>query len=110
LADKEASQSDSDGEQNKKRDASSSESEGEEYLDEVHDNINVNTNKLMAQKTRQSVSAEVFGKYHIKEAFKAKVIPKSADVTEKIHERLSGAFMFMSLDEKEMKVVIDAMD
>lgn len=64
----------------------------------------------MAQKSRTSVSAEVFGKYHVKEAFLAKVVHKSEEVVRKIHERLSGAFMFMSLDEKDMKVVIDAMD
>ena len=64
----------------------------------------------MAQKARTSVSAEVFGRYHIKEAFKAKVIPKSIDIQQKIKERLSNAFMFMSLDPKDLKVVIDAMD
>jgi cAMP-dependent protein kinase regulator len=76
----------------------------------VHDNIKPASNKLVSQKSRQSVSAEVFGKYHIKEEFKAKKIPKTDDAIEKIHERLSSAFMFMSLDEKDMKVVIDAMD
>ena len=64
----------------------------------------------MAQKARTSVSAEVFGKYHSKEAFKAKVIQKSAEVKDKIRQRLVGAFMFMSLDEKDLQVVIDAMD
>jgi len=64
----------------------------------------------MAQKSRTSVSAEVFGKYHVKAAFEAKVINKDAVMTEKIHELLSSAFMFMSLDEKDMKVVINAMD
>lgn len=63
-----------------------------------------------AQKSRQSVSAEVFGKYHIKEAFKAKVVPKSADVKKRIEERLTSAFMFMGLDDNDLKVVIDAMD
>jgi hypothetical protein len=42
----------------------------------------------MAQRSRTSVSAEVFGKYHIKEAFKAKVIPKGDDVKRRIEERL----------------------
>ena len=56
------------------------------------------------------MSAEVFGKYHSKAAFQAKVIPKDSAAKQKIHERLAGAFMFMSLDEKDMGVVIDAMD
>lgn len=108
--------SDSEGD-NKKRnkDGSSSDSgdDGDEYLDEVHDQFNPlqQQNKLqMAQKARTSVSAEVFGKYHVKEAFKAKVVPKGVDAIAKIQERLAGAFMFMSLDEKDLKVVIDAMD
>lgn len=64
----------------------------------------------MAQKARISVSAEVFGKYNMKEAFVAKKIPKNQEVKDKIKERLSGAFMFMSLEEKDLQVVIDAMD
>ena len=64
----------------------------------------------MAQKARISVSAEVFGKYNMKEAFVAKVIPKNQEIKNKIKERLTGAFMFMGLDEKDLQVVIDAMD
>ena len=64
----------------------------------------------MAQRNRTSVSAEVFGKYHVKAAFKPKIIQKSDAVKESIKNRLLGAFMFMSLDDKDMQVVIDAMD
>jgi cAMP-dependent protein kinase regulator len=42
----------------------------------------------MAQKSRVSVSAEVFGKYHVKEEWKAKVINKSEEAKNKIHDRL----------------------
>ena len=56
------------------------------------------------------MSAEVFGKYHVKEAFKPKVVKKTNDENEKINNRLAGAFMFMGLDENDLKVVIDAMD
>jgi cAMP-dependent protein kinase regulator len=38
------------------------------------------------------------------------VVTKSAEVKEKIKERLEQAFMFMALDEHDLKVVIDAMD
>ena len=62
----------------------------------------------MAQRARTSVSAEVFGKYHQKEAFVAKIVPKSDEQKEKIAKILSGAFMFMSLDQKDLNVVIDA--
>lgn len=64
----------------------------------------------MAQKARISVSAEVFGKYNMKEAFVAKVIPKNQEIKNKIKERITSAFMFMGLEEKDLQVVIDAMD
>ena len=64
----------------------------------------------MAASKRTSVSAEVFGKYHIKGIFKAKVINKSQEIKSKIQTRLEGAFMFMGLDDKDLNVVIDAMD
>ncbi len=64
----------------------------------------------MASRARTSVSAEVFGKYHQKAAFKPKVIAKSEEVKKKIEERLRSAFMFMSLEDADLQVVIDAMD
>jgi len=64
----------------------------------------------MASRARTSVSAEVFGKYHAKEEFKPKVINKSSEVKAKIEERLRSAFMFMSLEDHDLRVVIDAMD
>lgn len=72
--------------------------------------INQQAKLQAAQKSRVSVSAEVFGKYHIKEAFKAQVIEKSHIVQDKIREKLTAAFMFMSLDDKDLQTVIDAMD
>lgn len=55
----------------KRADASSSDSEAnEEYLDEVHEPMSPlkEQSKIqMAQKARISVSAEVFGKYNMKE-------------------------------------------
>lgn len=60
---------------------SSSDSQGEEeYLDEINEPLSPlkQQDKIkMAQKARISVSAEVFGKYNMKEAFVAKVIPKN---------------------------------
>lgn len=56
----------------------------------------------MAQKNRTSVSAEVFGKYHMKEAFKPKMIEKSEAVVQKIKTRLAGAFMFMGLEDNDL--------
>ena len=71
--------SDSEEEQAAKKgsESSGSDSEGE---DEVVELPSVDQRKTMASKSRTSVSAEVFGKYHIKQAFVAKVVPKSDEV------------------------------
>lgn len=42
----------------------------------------------LAAKKRTSVSAEVFGKYHVKGIFKPKVVDKSQEVKDKIQSRL----------------------
>lgn len=52
----------------------------------------------------------MFGKYHIQAVFKPKTIAKSDAVQEKIHDRIRSAFLFNNLDNKDFKVVIDAMD
>lgn len=62
-----------------------------------------------APKARTSVSAEAFGKYHVKEAFTPKVVKKSDEEKRVIAERLSHAFMFQALDQQELDIVIDAM-
>ena len=46
----------------------------------------------------------------MKLAYVPKVIPKSEVQKSKIKERLGQAFMFGALDEKEKKIVIDAME
>ena len=52
--------------------SSSDSGEDEEYLDEIKDPMNPMKQQAkiqMAQRARTSVSAEVFGKYHVKQAF-----------------------------------------
>ena len=61
-------------------------------------------------KPRASVSAEAFGVWNQKGAFKPKVVPKSEDAKQAIREKLNMAFMFSALDESEKDIVIDAME
>ena len=79
-------------------------------MTEVYSPINNSAKVMEMQRNRKSISAEVFGKFNSKAEYKPKSIPKSAEVKEKIKTRLSKAFMFMSLSDQEMDVVIDAMD
>ena len=64
----------------------------------------------MAQRSRISVSAEVFGKYNLKEEYKPKLIAKIQEVIEIIKKRLYQTFMFMNLDDKGLQEVINAID
>lgn len=66
--------------------------------------------KAQARGTRSSVSAEAYGLWNKKGSYKPKVVPKTEDQKERIRQRLSQAFMFQALDEKEQQIVVDAME
>ena len=57
-----------------------------------------------------AVSAEVYGQYNKKEDFVPKVIAKDPEQRSKLEARLMTAFMFSNLDEKEMAIVMDAIE
>jgi len=56
------------------------------------------------------VSAEAYGVFNQKRLYAPKVVEKSEDAKQRIRERLSQAFMFAMLDEKEKNIVIGAME
>lgn len=59
---------------------------------------------------RTSVSAEAYGKYNKKGDFKARIIAKNQEQKTRIEKRLSQAFMFSALDDKERDIVVNAME
>lgn len=82
----------------------------EDDEDDYVDDLPMEKIKQKAKGPRSSVSAEAFGAWNQKSAFKAKVIPKSEEQQTKIYEKLNQSFMFSNLDESEKKIVIDAME
>ena len=62
----------------------------------------------MSQTKRTSVSAEVFGKFNVQQAFKANVIHKSNENKQSIETRLKGAFMFGGLADNDLNTDVDA--
>lgn len=83
----------------------SEEDEEDDYIDDLPQT------KLQAKKVqRSSVSAEAYGLWNKKGAFKPRVIPKNEEAKKRINQRLSQAFMFSALDENERNIVIDAME
>jgi cAMP-dependent protein kinase regulator len=94
----------------KEDDLSASEDEEE---DEEHTELPTKEDiiaKNQARSTRASVSAEVYGKFNQKSSFEAKVVPKSEEQKGRIRQKLSQAFMFSALDDKEQEIVINAME
>ena len=59
---------------------------------------------------RQSVSAEVYGTHNVKKEYVPRVIPKSDEQKERIKEKCLQSFIFNSLDEAELKTVIDSFE
>jgi cAMP-dependent protein kinase regulator len=52
----------------------------------------------------------VFGQYNKKEDFVPKVIAKTPETKAKLTTRLLQAFMFNALEQKELNIVIDAIE
>jgi cAMP-dependent protein kinase regulator len=89
----------------------SSEEETGEDQDEVDMQIQLNKNKGAVKAQRSSVSAEVYGKFNIKETnFVARVIPKSDDTKKKLTERMMQSFLFNALEDKDFASVLNAME
>lgn len=90
----------------KMSDEERSNSDDEDYIDDLPEV----SKARMSGPARQSVSAEAFGLYHKKTDFNARVIDKSDSAKQKIRDRLLESFMFAHLDEKDLVIVIDAME
>jgi cAMP-dependent protein kinase regulator len=88
-----------------------SDSEGEED-DEVEDLpvIAPMAKASIVGNQRKSVSAEAYGVFNKKADFKPRVIPKTVEQKKSIEKRLSQAFMFSALEEKDKQIVINAME
>merc|ERR1712032_586310 len=85
------------------------ESSSDEDDDEVDMEL-LKKNKNTHKNQRTSVSAEVYGMWNKKEAFKPKIIPKDSDLKDRINKRLQNSFMFQALEDKERMIVMDAME
>lgn len=84
----------------------SSESSGDED-EEVYE---LPKKRIVAQNQRKSVSAEVYGVYNPKGNFEPTIVPKSDEVRSKIRALLSNIFMFRHLEEKEMSIILHAVE
>ena len=82
----------------------------DEEKDKVDKLFEEGTKKIKDKTQRSSVSAEVYGLFNKKENFIAKVVPKSNEQRHRIITRVNNSFMFNSLEDKDLRTVIDAME
>ena len=92
-----------------------SESDDEDDVDPEIDNIvsKRNSNPIMKKMScipRSGVSAEVYGVFHKKENFVAKVVSKTQEQIQRIKTSVIHSFLFGNLDPKDLEVVINAME
>ncbi|CAK87116.1 unnamed protein product (macronuclear) [Paramecium tetraurelia] len=78
--------------------------------DEDEEEVVLEIKQQQKQQTRTAVSAEVYGDYNKKEDFKPRFIQKSEAQIERIKKRILNSFMFQALDEKDLNIVLGAMD
>ena len=103
-------------EETKDDDKSQSQSDSEEDdIDPEFDNIvnKLNSNpqmKKMSLLPRSGVSAEVYGMFHKKENFVARVIKKTPEQIQRIKSSVIHSFLFGNLEPKDLEVVINAME
>jgi len=87
---------------------SEDEAEKDDFVDDAIITQAVNANKSKGNRT--SVSAEAFGQFHKKEAFKPRVIEKTQESKDKIRAKMDEAFMFKLLEDDEKEIVVNAME
>ena len=89
----------------------SSESE-DDISPEEQKRIDEETKKRQQKKKcmRVSVSAEVYGVHNVKKPYVPRVIPKTQDQINRIKDKCMQSFIFNSLEDKELKTVIDSFE
>lgn len=81
-----------------------------EDQDKVEELLEQRKQKAKQKGARSSVSAEVYGQFNLKKDFVPKVVPKSEEQIKRIQDKVLKSFIFNMLDDKELKIVIDAME
>ena len=89
---------------------SASEEEDKAAQEEFEKKLKEQRNKVMKRGQRSSVSAEVFGMFNKKSAFKPRVIPKKPEQKEKIKNKCLQSFIFNALEDQDMATVVDAFE
>ena len=90
--------------------SASEDEEEEEEKDKIDEIVENSKKNKQLRGPRTSVSAEVYGVYHTKKDFVPKVIDKSLEQIERINNKVLKSFIFNSLDDRDLKTVVNAME
>jgi cAMP-dependent protein kinase regulator len=88
----------------------SMESDDEETIPDNHAEVQVSKAKVRLSNPRAAVSAEVYGNFNKKEDFNPRVIKKTEEQIHRIKARILQSFLFCNLDQKDLEIVINAME
>jgi cAMP-dependent protein kinase regulator len=88
---------------------SESEDEDEEEDEEEFHRI-IESKRATIKNQRKSISAEAYGHYNPKGNFQPKVVEKDSPTRKKIEDLLSNSFLFKHLEQKEMSIIVNAME
>ena len=95
----------------KEEEYSQEDSEEDEHEKDKVDELIINRKKADAVgRQRTAVSAEVYGKFNKKESFTPRIIKKNEEQIKRINQRVMMSFLFNSLEDKDLRTVIDAME
>ena len=87
-------------------------SESEELSPEEQAKIDEELKRKQGKKkfNRLSISAEAYGIHNVKKPYVPRVIPKNEEQIERIKDKCLQSFIFNSLEDKELKTVIDSFE
>ncbi len=97
--------------ENSAEENNSNKSQSEEEEDEIMNEEELRKKQQRKGKSKRAgVSAEAYGEFNKKEDFIPRVIEKTEEQKNKIKKRIISSFLFSNLDQKELEIVINAMD
>jgi cAMP-dependent protein kinase regulator len=97
--------------ENSEEENNTNKSQSEEEEDEIMNEEELKKKQQRKGKNKRAgVSAEAYGEFNKKEDFIPRVIEKTEEQKNKIKNRIISSFLFSNLDQKELEIVINAMD
>ena len=108
-----------DDEIQKNKDENSDSEEDDDIMDSIEEekiekkiqNIRKSNNSSQISiKSRNSVSAEVYGIFNKKKSFVPKIIPKTVEQINRIKGKIISSFIFSCLDKNDLEIIINAME